>query len=74
MTNGSGLKAKSKMKIYDPTFSERPSYQGQLYQLCDINIDFVKEKLSDMESVSRTCTKETGWLTRDAFDSIKDIM
>jgi general transcription factor 3C polypeptide 5 (transcription factor C subunit 1) len=62
---------------YDFTFTSLPRQQGQLYQLCDIESETIKQVLISPESVAPTCSvlfmqKKTGWLTKKAFAEIKD--
>jgi hypothetical protein len=33
--------------VYDPTLMAKPLMQGQLYQLCDINNDQIKDVLNE---------------------------
>jgi hypothetical protein len=40
---------------YDYTFSSLPTQQGQLYQLCDIESEAIKEILINPESLAPDC-------------------
>ena len=62
------------MRCYDPTFTSLPVNQGQLYQLCEIDVAEVREIASDQQNINYECTKEFGWLKREAYETIKEIM
>lgn len=43
------------------------------YQLCDIHLTEVKEMLKNA-SLSETCSRHSGWLTKEFLDNIRSIM
>ena len=62
---------------YDYTFSTLPRQQGQLYQLCDIESDEIKQILINPESIAMDCNvrdiqKKTGWLTKKSYQQIRE--
>lgn len=55
----------------DPTFRRPPSSKIQLYQLADIQDDFIESFVASAE-VLESCDKKTGWFPQLLWDIVRD--
>lgn len=57
----------------DSFFRVPPSSRSQLYQLVDIEDDFIQDALRSSETLEE-CSEQTGWLPRATIDEIRSLM